>query len=151
MVGSETSTNITTFDIVAHGYKPAVPASDTAFIEDAIDEAEMILEARLGDLEAWIALATAPAERDRRRRRLQRVVTRMVRRVMRNPSGMASETDGDYSYARASGLASGEVYVAASEWKLLGVRNKGFKTIRVGLPQDSPRNMHHRHPYRRLP
>lgn len=137
--------HVTTFEVVTKGYKPAVPDSDREFVEDAIDEAELILESRLGDLATWIAV-----DPDKRTRRVQRVVTRMVRRVMRNPSGFASETDGDYSYARPSALASGEIYVGAAEWRLLGVRNKGFKTIRVGLPQDSPRNMPHGHVHRRL-
>jgi len=149
MPDNETNT-VTTFDIVAKGYKPAVPSSDTDFVEDAIDEAEMILESKIGDLEAWIARGATDAERDKRRRKLQRVVTRMVRRVMKNPDGFTSETAGDYSYARAGALASGQIYVGIAEWNLLGIRSKGFKTIRVGLPQDSPRNMPHGHMHRRL-
>jgi hypothetical protein len=142
--------NVTTFDIVANGYKPAVPTSDTEFVEDAIDEAEMILESKLGDLTAWIDRGATEVIRGKRKRKLQRVVTRMVRRVMRNPSGFASETDGDYSYARPSALASGEIYVGPAEWSLLGVATRTFGTIRVGLPQDSPRNMHgHLHRRRR--
>lgn len=138
-------TSVTSFDVVAYGYKPAVPESDREFVEDAIDEAELLLETRLGDLDRWIAAGDSA----KRTRRLQRVVTRMVRRVMRNPSGLASETDGDYSYARVSALASGEIYVGPGEWRLLGVQNKGFKTIKVGLPKDSPRNIHHGHLDRR--
>lgn len=137
--------HVTTFEVVAKGYKPAVPDSDREFVEDAIDEAELILENRLGPLDQWVAAG----DTEKRTRRLRRVVTRMVRRVMRNPSGLTTETDGDYSYARASALASGEIYVGAAEWRLLGIRSKGFKTIRVGLPKDSPRNMHahaHRRP-----
>lgn len=136
--------HVTTFEVVSKGYKPAVPDSDRDFVEDAIDEAELILETRLGDLTAWIAV-----DSEKRTRRLQRVVTRMVRRVMKNPDGFSSETAGDYSYARAGALASGEVYVGASEWKLLGFKTQGFKTIRLGLPKDSPRNMHG-HAHRRF-
>lgn len=139
--------HVTTFAIVTQGYKPAVPDSDREFVEDGIDEAELILESYLGPLADWIAAGNS----EQRTRRIQRVVTRMVRRVMRNPSGFASETDGDYSYARPSALASGEIFVGAAEWRLLGVRRNGFKTIRVGLPQDSPRNMPHGHAHRRLP
>lgn len=141
--------NVTTFDIVTKGYKPAVPDSDQDFVEDAIDEAEMLLEARLGDLESWIASAPTPEARQKRRRRLQRVVTRIVRRVMKNPDGFTSESAGDYSYARAGALASGQIYVALTEWNLLGVKGRGFKSIRVGLPKDSPRNMPYGLPGRR--
>lgn len=144
MAENDTET-VTTFDIVAHGYKPAVPDSDTDFVTDAIAEAEMLLEVRLGDLEAWIAAAGDSSQQAKRRRRLTRVVTRMVRRVMRNPDGFTSESAGDYSYARAGALASGEIYAGKAEWSLLGVRTQGFGTIRVGLPQDSPRNMPYGH------
>lgn len=144
--------NVTTFEVVTKGYKPPVPSSDQEFVEDAIDEAELLLSNRLGDLQEWIDAAPTPALAVMRKKRLTRAVTRSVRRVMRNPDGFTSESAGDYSYARAGALSSGEVYIGAAEWKMLGFKARGFKTIRLGLPQDSPRNVHHtNHRHRRLP
>lgn len=131
------------FNEVALGVKPAIPDEDQDYIHELIDEAEVELAVVLGDISAWVGYNQTRADR------VRTVLKRMVRRVLRNPSGFVSETDGDYSYTRAAseGLL-GDVAVTRQDRRTLGLRT-GIKpgSIRVGLPADSPRNMttHPRH------
>lgn len=116
---------------VLQGYEwpfdPEDPTRGLPWLQDQIDEAELILERRLGDLAAW---ADADAT-GLRARAVQRVVTRMVRRVMRNPEGMTSETEGDYSYRLDPRVASGSVWVTDDDWVLLGVAPRRAGSIRL--------------------
>ncbi|GAA3509992.1 hypothetical protein GCM10022234_00180 [Aeromicrobium panaciterrae] len=131
---------ITEFDQVRNGFKPAVPDSDEEYVTDLIEEAELELARRRGDLRTWIDAGTSQDIRDDREHRIVVVVRRAVRRVLKNPSGYASETDGDYSYTRSRSAASGEISITSKDWQLLGVSN-GIKagTIRSKLSRTSPR------------
>lgn len=131
---------VTKFDDVALGAKPPIPSTDEPTVDEYIDEAETILSVRLGDLDAWIAVDPV------REARLKTVVKRMVRRVLKNPDGFESESEGDYSYTRSRALRSGEIYVSAADWRILGIKIRRPRSIRLGLPADSPRNMNGR-PY----
>lgn len=51
-----------------------------------------------------------------------------VARVLRNPSGLLQEQDGDYAYTRDRRVASGALQITADEWDRLGV-NRGAFTI----------------------
>jgi hypothetical protein len=44
-----------------------------------------------------------------------------VLRLVRNPDGYLSESDGNYTYMLRSDLASGKLEVLPEEWELLGV------------------------------
>jgi len=90
-------------------------SGDAAWLHSKIDEAALILRGRLGDLDAWIGTDSY------RRDALTVVIGRMVRRVMRNPQGLRSETAGDYSYTREASASSSSLYVADDDWALLGL------------------------------
>lgn len=129
---------ITEYDDVEVGYESSIPSDKQTWVEDKIDEAELILEARLGDLSAWIAAGDAEA----RVKQIKMVVARMVRRVLRNPSGYAGESDGDYSYNRGKQSDPGDVVATRRDWSLLGLsRSRAPRSFRAYLPPDSPRNM----------
>lgn len=44
-----------------------------------------------------------------------------MKRVILNPEGYTSETDGDYTYQLNYQLSSGELTITEKEWSLLGV------------------------------
>lgn len=48
------------------------------------------------------------------------VIVEMVLRVLRNPRGYRSETDGDYSYSRDTQVASGRLTVTDDDLEALG-------------------------------
>lgn len=130
------------FSDVAKGHKPAIPDEDKDYVYELIDEAVVELEVVVGDLDRWIAAAKTDALRAKRETKVKTVLKRMVRRVLRNPEGYLSESDGDYSYSRARDDGQlGDVVVTAKDRRTLGLGGSIRPgTIRVGLPADSPRN-----------
>ncbi|QGH79689.1 head-to-tail adaptor [Gordonia phage Anon] len=46
-----------------------------------------------------------------------------VLRLVRNPEGYASETDGNYTYMLQQDLSSGKLEITDEEWETLGVRS----------------------------
>lgn len=130
------------FSDVAQGHKPAIPDEDKDYVYELIKEAVVELEVVVGDLGQWIAAAKTPEARERRETRVKTVLKRMVRRVLRNPEGYLSESDGDYSYSRARDEGQlGDIVVTGRDRRTLGLGG-GIRpgSIRVGLPADSPRN-----------
>ena len=126
-------------DIVALA-KPTRPIlpEDKTWIEGKIVDAEILLENRRGDLATWIAAGPDP---EQRRVRVVHAVNRMIERVVKNPDGLFTETDGNYSYGRDRSLASGEVYVSGTDWAFVGFGARRVSSVRTGLPAWSPRNM----------
>lgn len=125
-------------DIVALA-QPTRPilSSDRSWIEGKIFEAETILETRRGDLQTWIDAGPT----DKRKPILVAVVNRMIQRVVKNPDGLFTESDGNYSYGRDKSLGSGEVFANGQDWAMLGLSNGRVRSVRLGLPRWSPRNM----------
>lgn len=52
-----------------------------------------------------------------------------VVRLVRNPDGYLSETDGNYTYQFSSSAASGRLEITAGEWQLLGYRRGLFQLV----------------------
>ena len=52
-----------------------------------------------------------------------------VLRVVKNPDGLFSETDGNYSYMFDRNAASGRLEILPDEWRLLGIRPSRMFTI----------------------
>jgi hypothetical protein len=57
-----------------------------------------------------------------------------VLRLVRNPEGYLSETDGNYSYQMQRELASGRLSILPEEWEMLGLRRNGM-SILIPEPQ----------------
>lgn len=132
---------ITVFGDVQKGAKPPIPESDEDWVNDLIAEAEGELSTRLGDLNTWVTAAGADKV-DYRKSRIRLVVKRIVRRVTSNPLDLSGETDGDYGYQRRGrSRRDNRIFVTPADWRLLGISVGRPKTIRVGLPSWSPRNM----------
>ena len=127
---------ITTFDDVQEASKRDIPASDRDWVDSKIREAEMLLETYIGDLDDWIDV-----DSEKRTDKIVLVVCRMVDRVIKNPDSLYTESDGDYSYGRDRGVASGEIYASRRDLRLLGKgTRRDFSSIRLHLPRESPRN-----------
>jgi hypothetical protein len=52
-----------------------------------------------------------------------------VLRLVRNPDGYTSETDGNYTYTIAKDLANGRLEILDEEWEILGVFRSSFSTL----------------------
>lgn len=130
--------SITTFNDVKAAQKRPLPDEDKAWVETLIRHAEAILSLKRGDIEDWVAEQNS----DKRRAAVRQAVTNMVGRVIKNPDGFATETDGDYGYGRVKELATGELYATSTDLQLIGLRSgRGrAKSMRLYLPPDSPRN-----------
>lgn len=120
---------LTTVNDVTDGFEGVVDDSQTAWLNDLLVEAELVLEARLGDLTVW-------ANTGLRQRLVRRVVVRMVRRVMRNPVGARSdaETIGPISHSQTFDprVSSGSIWATSDDWNLLGVGASRVGTIKLG-------------------
>jgi hypothetical protein len=52
-----------------------------------------------------------------------------VLRLVRNPDGYLSETDGNYTYMLRQDLSSGTLEVLDTDWDVLGVIRQGFSIL----------------------
>lgn len=55
---------------------------------------------------------------------VKQVEAEAVLRLVRNPEGFASETDGDYTYEVIQALASGVLEITPEEWEILGITSQ---------------------------
>ena len=95
--------------------------------ETLLDDVELEIRARIPDLDEKITAG------DLDESVVIRVEASAVRRVIKNPDGYTSETDGDYTYQINYQLASGELEITDKEWGLLGV-NRGMFLINLKVP-----------------
>ena len=99
-----------------------VAAETTALIEVRLADVERMLNRRV-DLAAGIAASTF-AEAD-----VVQVEADAVLRLVRNPDGYISETDGNYTYMLHQQLATGKLEITDEEWDTLGVVTNGMFVI----------------------
>lgn len=91
---------------------------ETNLVTTRLADAERMLSRKV-DLAAGIAAGTLD-EAD-----VVQVESEMVLRLVRNPEGVVSETDGTYTYMLSQRVASGKLEVLPEEWAILGVRSSG--------------------------
>lgn len=84
-------------------------------IERRLDQVERIIKRRITDLDVRVAAS------DEFRAELVDIEADAVLRLVRNPEGYLSETDGVYSYQIQADLSSGRLEILDSEWEALGV------------------------------
>lgn len=96
---------------------------EAALIEVRLDDVERMIKRRIPDLDAQVTAGTI-AEDD-----LIQVEADTVLRLVRNPEGYTSETDGNYTYMLQSGLTSGRLDILPEEWVILGIRQTGMFLI----------------------
>lgn len=123
---------------ILDGFEGTVPTDQYTWVQELIEEAELVLESQLGDLDTW-------ANTDLRGRTLLQVTKRMVRRVLRNPVGERSETEGIGPYSQSVTLdprvSAGSIWATDDDWALLGVSLAKVGTIKIGSAyrQSGPR------------
>lgn len=108
------------------------PQADPEAVAKWIDKAERrlagLLARRSADLEV---LAADPA----RLPLIADAIENAVMRVLRNPDGLRSESEGDYSYTANPLDASGNIWFPAEDLDLIAPRrSSSVGTIRLGLP-----------------
>lgn len=109
--------------------------SESQIVTVRLNDVELLIRSRLPDLDAKIADGA-----------LDEDVVKMVQadailRLIKNPDGFRSETDGNYSYQIDERVASGRLDIMAREWTLLGVTS-GAYTVRPYLKPYGPLSFH---------
>ncbi|SDI41019.1 Phage protein Gp19/Gp15/Gp42 [Sinosporangium album] len=119
-------------DVRARSDKP-LTAEQEALAATRLGDAELRIRRRVRDLDARVADAEY-------RKVVVMVEAEAVLRVLRNPEGFNSETDGDYSYSRSPLVASGRIGILEEEWEMLGVGSRRAGTVAptIGTPRRGP-------------
>lgn len=94
-----------------------------ALIERRLEQVERMIVRRIPDLADRIAAGDID-EAD-----VVDIEAEAVLRVVRNPEGYASETDGWYSYQLNGEASSGKLKILPEEWQTLGIRPSKMCTI----------------------
>lgn len=91
-----------------------IPDSRVPYVQGRLNAAHRLLRSKAPALDARVdSGALDPAL-------VKDVIVEMVLRVLRNPGGYRSETDGDYSYSRDTQVASGRLTVTDDDLETLG-------------------------------
>ncbi|AXH48794.1 head-to-tail adaptor [Mycobacterium phage Steamy] len=86
-----------------------------ALIERRLAQVERMIRRRIPDLDVKVA-ANPTFKAD-----LIDIEADVVLRLVRNPEGYQSETDGSYTYQLSADLTTGKLSVNDEEWQILGV------------------------------
>lgn len=98
-------------------------AEESALIGVRLDDVERMIRRRIPDLTAKVTSGViALAD-------IKQVEADSVLRLVRNPEGYLSETDGSYTYMLQSDLATGKLMVSPEEWEMLGVARSRIATL----------------------
>jgi hypothetical protein len=129
-----------TVDDVVARFRPLTPEEE-ALAATLLDDAETRIRFRVRDLDSRVA--------DPEYHKLVVLVeVGAVLRVLRNPEGYRSESDGDYSYTLSVQVASGLLDILDGEWRLLGVFRGAFTIApTIGAPRCGPLPPRHRGPW----
>ena len=98
-----------------------------SLIERRLEQVERMIKRRIPDLETRVG-ASATFLDD-----LIDIEADVVLRLVRNPEGYMSETDGSYTYMLQSDLAAGKLKILDDEWQILGVNR--LSRMSVIVPQ----------------
>ena len=102
---------ITRLDKAEEDIEPEISALITVRLEDA----ERRIRKKIPDL-----VSKSNADADFKADVVQ-VEADVVLRLVRNPEGFLSETDGNYTYMLSQDLASGKLEITDDDWETLGV------------------------------
>jgi hypothetical protein len=101
-------------DVVTLWAKEPEPEVMT-LIERRLEQVERMIRRRIPDLDAQAAISST-FEAD-----LIDIEADAVLRLVRNPEGYLSETDGAYTYQLQADLSQGKLTILDDEWQTLGV------------------------------
>ncbi|AGK85782.1 hypothetical protein Chy1_0015 [Mycobacterium phage Chy1] len=85
-----------------------------ALIERRLEQVERMIRRRIPDLDARVSSDIFRAD-------LIDIEADAVLRLVRNPEGYLSETDGAYTYQLQADLSQGKLVILGEEWTTLGV------------------------------
>lgn len=100
---------------------------ETSQVQTLLADAEILIRARVPDLDDQVEASDDFFDI------VKYVEASAVVRLIRNPNGYTSETDGDYTYQINFRLASGSLEITDREWSLLGV-GSGMFLINMKVP-----------------
>lgn len=104
---------------------------EEAQVAEMLEDIEALIRLRIPNLDQQIDSGKIPE------RVLVMVEVNAVLRVLRNPDAFISETDGNYSYTRASDGVSGYLDLLPIEWDWLFGRGSGMFQLVPVSPHDS--------------
>lgn len=113
-------------DVAARLGRP-LTADEQDQVATLLADAELLLKSRIPDLADQVTEGTITEEA------VVYVTANAVKRVLKNPDGYTSETDGDYTYELNWRLLSSELDITDREWSLLGVK-AGISLITLKVP-----------------
>ncbi|RTL64435.1 MAG: hypothetical protein EKK42_24490 [Pseudonocardiaceae bacterium] len=116
----------TTDDVAARLGRQLDPAELT-IVSARLDDVERLIRTRVPDLDVRVSSGALSAAV------VVMVEADAVLRVVRNPDGVVSETDGNYSRQLNHAAATGVLSLLPEEWRLLKVRG-AFVVLRSELP-----------------
>lgn len=120
-------TYATADDVQARLGRP-LTGDEQTMVAALLADAEALIKARIPDLDQRVTGGRTPREV------VVLVEANAVLRVVRNPGGYRSETDGDYAYTVDPSAAGGYLTILPDEWGLLGAGGGAF-TIMAYLPR----------------
>lgn len=112
----------TASDVTVRWGKSEVDPDLTALIEVRLADVERDIRRRITDLDDRAEDEDYAAD-------LVRVESEAVLRLVRNPDGYLSETDGEYTYMLRQDISSGKLEVLPGEWEILGSSSYGMFLI----------------------
>lgn len=108
-------------------------SSETQIVNTRLDDVERLIKARIKDLDDLVDAGEPDEDL------VVQIEAEAVLRLIRNPEGLTSETDGNYTYMISSRVASGRLEILDTEWALLGVRRSVFVIApKVDIPWHTP-------------
>jgi hypothetical protein len=107
--------NATAEDVQAVLGRELTP-QETAMVERRLGQVERMIVRRIPDLVPQIAAGSID-QAD-----VVDIEAEAVLRVVRNPDGLLSETDGTYGYQLDRETASGRLQILPEEWQVLGIQ-----------------------------
>lgn len=90
-------------------------SEETSLVETRLEDAERRIKHRIPDLADQIEAEMIDVED------VKQVEAEAVLRLVRNPDGYISETDGTYGYQFSRELASGKLQILPEDWAVLGI------------------------------
>jgi hypothetical protein len=109
------STYATAADVAALWARD-LDTAETALVERRLDQVERMILRRIPDLAGQTEAGQIDADD------VRDVMAEAVLRVVRNPDGIYSESDGSYTYTKSAAAADNSLRLTAEEWETLGVR-----------------------------
>lgn len=114
-----------TFDDVQARYHLPIEDELRPLVETRLEDAEAKIRTRIPALDELIRQGRVSRET------VIRVTAEAVIRLVRNPDGYISETDGSYTYQLSYGSGSSELTITKEDWRDLGVSG-GISVLHVG-------------------